>query len=547
MDNNENNLFNNSINDQISNPPKKSKKGLITCITLLILIGIGVGCYFCFNGKDKTKENDVTPAIVKGKYTLTGNGINDFDLYFMQLENNEKNLVYSPLSVKYALEMLSEGAKGETKAQIDSIIGDYIARKYTNSNNMSFANALFIKDTFKDSIKSDYIEKLKTKYNADIITDSFATPDNLNNWVSDKTLNMIDKLFEDVSDKEFILANALAIDMEWINNIQGDNGWSVWFPNEKYSNYIMGLEMTGYESLLFNNKIDSKSVKIASVANKYDIVNTLGEAKIRETVKKAYEEWLKEYPDYPELVMGYDTNGRIIAKDIDEYLDKYIEDIYTIYNKFKTSTDFRFFDNDDVKVFEKDLKTYDGTTLEYIGIMPKKEQLSNYIEKINAKSVNEIINNLKDVELNTFEEGYVTEIKGSIPLFKYDSGLALLEDLQKLNIKDVFDPTKADLSNLTSYEGAYISSASQKATIEFSNEGIKAAAATEIGGSGNADGPEFSYSFEVPVKTIDLTFDKPYLYLIVDKETKEVWFAGTVYEPLTCIEEDNCFTHNNEN
>ena len=31
--------------------------------------------------------------------------------------------------------------------------------------------------------------------------------------------------------------------------------------------------------------------------------------------------------------------------------------------------------------------------------------------------------------------------------------------------------------------------------------------------------------------TIDLDFDKPYMYIIRDKSTGEVWFAGTVYEP----------------
>ena len=59
------------------------------------------------------------------------------------------NKLYSPLSIKYALEMLAEGANGESKEQISNIIGTYNAKKYTNSSNMSFANALFIKNSFK--------------------------------------------------------------------------------------------------------------------------------------------------------------------------------------------------------------------------------------------------------------------------------------------------------------------------------------------------------------------------------------------------------------
>ena len=36
-----------------------------------------------------------------------------------------------------------------------------------------------------------------------------------------------------------------------------------------------------------------------------------------------------------------------------------------------------------------------------------------------------------------------------------------------------------------------------------------------------------------PIEEIDLTFDKPYMFIVRDKETGEVWFVGTVYEPLS--------------
>lgn len=68
--------------------------------------------------------------------------------------------------------------------------------------------------------------------------------------------------------------------------------------------------------------------------------------------------------------------------------------------------------------------------------------------------------------------------------------------------------------------------------IEFSNEGIKAAAVTPEGGYG-AGSCYFEHLYDVPVETIDLTFNKPYLFLIINKDTQEVWFVGSVYEPTT--------------
>lgn len=103
---------------------------------------------------------------------ISGNSIEDFDLKFLQLENTRKNKVYSPLSIKYALLMLEEGASGNSRKQIANVIGDYKPKKYLNSQNMSFTNAMFIKNNYKDSIKTSYINNLKNKFNASVMYDS---------------------------------------------------------------------------------------------------------------------------------------------------------------------------------------------------------------------------------------------------------------------------------------------------------------------------------------------------------------------------------------
>jgi serine protease inhibitor len=88
---------------------------------------------------------------------MSGNGIEDFDFSFLQLENKKENIIYSPLSIKYALKMLEEGSAGNSKEQISNLIGNYITKKYINSPNMSIANALFIRNTFKKNINNNYI------------------------------------------------------------------------------------------------------------------------------------------------------------------------------------------------------------------------------------------------------------------------------------------------------------------------------------------------------------------------------------------------------
>ena len=163
--------------------------------------------------------------------------------------------------------------------------------------------------------------------------------------------------------------------------------------------------------------------------------------------------------------------------------------------------------------------------------MPTNEDLATYVNNVDSTKINNIISNLKELKRENFKDGVITRINGFIPKFNFEYTLKLKDDLAKIGITDIFDSEKADISGLTSANGEYISDAIHKANIEFTQEGIKAAAATLMGGKGAGD-PEFDYIYDVPIEEIDLTFDKPYLFIIRDKDTGNVWFTGTVYEPL---------------
>ena len=85
------------------------------------------------------------------EYRMEDNNLGEFDLAFLKLENDGVNKVYSPLAIKYALAMLNDGTDGDSNGQIKAVIGDYKAKRYTNSNNLSLANAFFVRDSFKDA------------------------------------------------------------------------------------------------------------------------------------------------------------------------------------------------------------------------------------------------------------------------------------------------------------------------------------------------------------------------------------------------------------
>lgn len=519
--------YNNEIvKENLNQNKKKSNKLMIILSFLIVLVLTGASIYFFILKKDNTKSIPGGTSEIKkenkySQYQLKGNTLEDFDLYFMQLENNNKNMIYSPLSIKYALELLNEGADGDTKEQITNILGSYTNKKYQNNQNMSFANALFIRNNFKDNINQTYIDTLKNNYNAQVVYDDFKNPKKINNWVSNKTYNLINNLYDNISDQDFILANALGIDMEWVKKIQADNyedRYRVSFDHEDFNMFVGSLDDMDYTELKFENlDYKAKATKFGAVINKYDIVSELGEDNIRKTVNQAYQKWL--------------TSDEYCGDDFDNTFDmeKYIAELKDNYEHISSSTDFEFYTDDDAKVFAKDLKTYNDTTLQYIGIMPTTKTLSDYIKNTNAEKLNTLINSLKSIKLANFKDEVITRITGYVPMFKFDYKLNLVKDLNTLGITDVFDKEKANLSKLSSAD-AYINDARHQANIEFSNEGIKAAAATSMGGAGSV-GCWFDYRFDVPVEEIDLTFDKPYMFIIRDKNSGEVWFMGSVYEP----------------
>ena len=504
----------------------KSKLAIMILAIVVLIAAIVAVVIPQFTKKEVEKTIVTDKQEVKSEYKLKGNHLQDFDIKFLQLENGEKNIIYSPLSIKYALQMLNEGTKGESKEQIEAILGDYRPKKYVNNANMSFANAMYINQLYKTQVKDEYTKTLVDKYYAEVIYDSFEKADSMNKWISDKTFGLIDNMLSDeqVAGKTFFLINALAINMEWNKKIQADksmlDNYSVSYAHEKYGHSITPLSKDTQKEVDFNNgKLKAQALEIGASINKYDIVEELEEENIRKTITKEYDEYIAKKPC-----------GEGQYEDTETFVSKFIKELDSNYGRLNSSTDFEFYVDENTKVFAKDLKTYGGTTLQYVGIMPTNVSLTTYVEKTTAEEYNRIIKSLKKVELGNFKEGVVTKITGLIPTFSFDYQLDLEKDLKKLNVTDIFDADKADLTGILPEKGNFISDTLHKATIEFSNDGIKAAAVTILGGAGSA-GCGFEHLYDVPVEVIDLTFDKPYVFFIRDKNTNEIWFTGTVYEP----------------
>lgn len=160
----------------------------------------------------------------------------DFVISFLKQENEEENMVYSPLSIKYVLKMLESGADGNTKAQIEALIKNNELVNYKNiANIFNMANGLYINDKMRDLTSKDYINLLRKEYGAEVNFDDFSSPDNINKWIEKKTLGILKNVLsgEDINEvTSMVLINALAVNLKWKEKFDPDYTYHLPFYTE---------------------------------------------------------------------------------------------------------------------------------------------------------------------------------------------------------------------------------------------------------------------------------------------------------------------------
>ena len=189
-----------------------------------------------------------------------------------------------------------------------------------------------------------------------------------------------------------------------------------------------------------------------------------------------------------------------------------------MFNKEVRSDNVAYYKDDDVTVLSMNLKEYNGTQFEFMAIMPK-ENLSAYVENVTKEQISEIDQQLK----LSSDEDFGVNVR--IPKFKFSYNLDLTTDLKNLGIKEAFDDRSANFIKMTDSNDIYVSEALHKADIEFTEKGVKAAAVTVI--------VMLTKGITLPRETnpVNITINKPFMFIIRDKNTKDIWFTGTVYEP----------------
>jgi serpin B len=136
----------------------------------------------------------------------------------------------------------------------------------------------------------------------------------------------------------------------------------------------------------------------------------------------------------------------------------------------------------------------------------KKQNVDDLIKRLNDKNLSEW--------LSDFQKG---QAKLILPRFRYSCDFGFNEALKSMGMQIAFDAGKADFSNIGDVQ-IWIDSVIHKTFIQVDEEGTEAAAVTAV--------------ILKKGLTPSIVFDRPFLFVIHERETGAVLFLGKVVNPI---------------
>jgi len=153
---------------------------------------------------------------------------------------------------------------------------------------------------------------------------------------------------------------------------------------------------------------------------------------------------------------------------------------------------------------------YDGGELSMVILLPEAGKFEAFEETLNTQQVDAIISSLQPARVAL-----------TMPQFEFDAEFKLNDTLAEMGMPDAFSPYDADFSEMTGNRGLFISAVLHKAFVSVDEAGTEAAAATAV----------IMKEAAITEPPVEVTLDRPFIFLIRDIETGAILFVGRVMNP----------------
>lgn len=172
-------------------------------------------------------------------------------------------------------------------------------------------------------------------------------------------------------------------------------------------------------------------------------------------------------------------------------------------------TRFNYLENENLQMIE--LPYGKGDFSMFVLLPSKNQSVPDLTNSLNHQKFSEMLSAME-----------TTSVKLYLPKWEVSySADNLIENLSDLGMQVAFE-NKADFSGLFKSEATKISQVKHKAYIKVDEEGTEAAAATGIG--------MVTTSLPIP-SNIEMKVDRPFVYLIMEKNSGTILFLGTIDNP----------------
>lgn len=153
---------------------------------------------------------------------------------------------------------------------------------------------------------------------------------------------------------------------------------------------------------------------------------------------------------------------------------------------------------------------YDGHELSMVILLPAAGRFEAFEDSLDYGVVESAIGSLQR-----------TQVALTMPRFKMETEFSLKSALLALGMGIAFEPGAADFSGMDGGRDLFIADVVHKAFVEVDEAGTEAAAATAV----------IMEATAMPTQPVELTIDRPFVFLIRDTETNSILFVGRVMNP----------------
>jgi len=167
---------------------------------------------------------------------------------------------------------------------------------------------------------------------------------------------------------------------------------------------------------------------------------------------------------------------------------------------------FRYAEGDGYQALEL---LYVGGNTSMVILLPEADRLDAFEAGLSSTRMNEILDDLQ-----------MQNVRLRMPKFEFESSYGLKEILSAMGMKNAFEA--ADFSGINGKTDLFISEIMHKAFVSVDEEGTEAAAATAVIISLTA----------MPEAPVEMTLDRPFIFMIRDNETGTILFVGRVMNPV---------------